>query len=263
MTPTESRLSVLDPLLDDAAVGDTFATELFAVVDALEASPTLRRAVTDPGTPEGARKALVHGLLDGKVGEPVVDLVAEGAAMRWSGGRTFAAALERQAVRGQLMVAERKGQLENTEDELFRFARTVEANPGLRNALSDRAVPLDARQRLVGDLLEGKASEATVSLAKRAVGARERTFAHTIEGFVTLAAAQKNRVVATVRTARPLTAQQRDKLRSALSQQVGREVAVQEIIEPEVLGGLRVELAGEVIEGTVADRMEQARRLFG
>ena len=41
--------------------------------------------------------------------------------------------------------------------------------------------------------------------------ARERTFAHTIEGFVTLAAAQKNRVVATVRVAQPLSAEQRDK----------------------------------------------------
>ena len=62
-----------------------------------------------------------------------------------------------------------------------------------------------------------RATTATVALAKRAVPARERTFAHTIEGFVTLAAAQKNRVVATVRVARPLTAEQRERLRAALS----------------------------------------------
>ena len=62
--------------------------------------------------------------------------------MRWSGGRTFAAALDRQAVRAQLIEADRNGYLEETEDELFRFARTVEANPELRNALGDRAVVL-------------------------------------------------------------------------------------------------------------------------
>ena len=87
--------------------------------------------------------------------------------------------------------------------------------------------------------------------------ARERTFGHTIEGYVTLAAAQKNRVVATVRVARPLTAEQRDRLRPALSQQVGREVAMQEIIDPDVLGGVRVELGDEVIEGTVAGRLRR------
>ncbi len=93
--------------------------------------------------------------------------------------------------------------------------------------------------------------------------ARERTFAHTIEGFVTLAAAQQNRVVATVRVAQPLTAEQRDQLRTSLSRQLGRQVAVQEVVDPDVLGGVRVELGDEVIEGTVAGRLEQARRLFG
>ena len=119
------------------------------------------------------------------------------------------------------------------------------------------------RQELVGELLGGRATDATINLAKRAVVARERTFAHTIEGFVTLAAAQKNRVVATVRVARPLDGDQRERLRVALSGQIGRDIAIQEIVEPDVLGGIRVELGGEVIEGTVAGRLEQARRLFG
>ena len=69
---TDARLSSLDRMLDDSQVGDTFATEMSAVVDALDSSATLRRAVTDPGTPEGARRALVHGLLDGKVDKAVV-----------------------------------------------------------------------------------------------------------------------------------------------------------------------------------------------
>jgi hypothetical protein len=48
---TDARLSSLDRMLDDSQVGDNFATDMFAIVDALDASPTLRRAVTDPGTP--------------------------------------------------------------------------------------------------------------------------------------------------------------------------------------------------------------------
>ena len=201
---TDARVSSLDRMLNDSQVGDNFATDMFAVVDALETSPTLRRAVTDPGTPESARKALVHGLLDGKVDKAVVDLVGEAATLRWAGGRTFAAALERQAVRGELIVADRRGELEDAEDQLFRFARFVESNPDLRNVLADRSIDRSKRQELVGELLRGRATDATIMLAKRAVAARERTFANTIEGYVTLAAAQKNRVVATVRVAKPL-----------------------------------------------------------
>jgi len=94
------------------------------------------------------------------------------------------------------------------------------------------------------------------------VAARERTFGHTIEGYVTLAAAQKNRVVATVRVATPLSVDQRSRLQTSLSRQIGREVIIQEVIDPGVLGGVRVELGGEVFEGTVAGRLEEARRLF-
>lgn len=260
---TDERLSSLDRLLDDSQVGDTFVTDMSAVVDALESSATLRRAVTDPGTPEGARRALVHGLLDGKVDKAVVDLVAEAATLRWAGGRTFAAALERQAVRAQLITADRRNELEDAEDQLFRFARLVESNPDLRNMLGDRSIELNLRQELVEGLLSGRATDSTIVLAKRAVLARERTFGHTIEGYITLAAAQKNRSVATVRVAKPLTADQRDRLRASLSQKIGREVTIQEVIDPDVLGGVRVELGDEVFEGTVADRLESARRLFG
>jgi F-type H+-transporting ATPase subunit delta len=286
-TASDTRLSALDTLLDEAydrssadagLIGKVIGAvrrapsesdmvslpaDLFAVVDALESSAALRRAVTDPGAPEQSRRQLVHSLLDGKISRTAVDMVADAAAMRWSGGRTFAAALDRQAVRAQLIEADRNGYLEDTEDELFRFARTVEANPELRNALADRAVAITGRQELVGQLLDGKVNDATMVLARRAVRARERTFAHTIEGYVTLAAALKNRVVATVRVAQPLSTEQRERLRRTLSTQVGREVAVQEVIDPDVLGGVRVELGDEVIEGTVAGRLEQARRLFG
>jgi F-type H+-transporting ATPase subunit delta len=260
---TDARVSSLDRMLNDSQVGDTFASDMFAVVDALEGSPTLRRAVTDPGTPESARRALVHGLLDGKVDKAVVDLVAEAATLRWAGGRTFAAALERQALRAQLVTADRRGELEDVEDQLFRFARFVESSPDLRNVLGDRAIDRSRRQELVGELLSGRATESTIVLAKRAVVARERTFAQTIEGYVTLAAAQKNRVVATVRVAQPLSDDQRDRLRAALAKQVGREVAIQEVIDPDILGGVRVELGDEVFEGTVSGRLEVARRLFG
>jgi F-type H+-transporting ATPase subunit delta len=259
---TDARLSSLDRMLDESEVGGEFAAGMFAVVDALESSATLRRAVTDPGRPEGARRVLVHGLLDGKLDKAVVDLVAEAATLRWAGGRTFAAALERQAVRAQLIVADRNGDLENTEDELFRFARLVESNPDLRNTLSDRSIDLKRRQELIGGLLRGRTTVATSLLAERAVAARERTFGHTIDGYITLAAAQKNRVVATVRVAQPLSSDQRSRLQTALSRQIGRDVTIQEVIDPGILGGVRVELGDEVFEGTVAGRLEAARRLF-
>ena len=206
----------------------------------------------------------MHGLLDGKVDKAVVDLVAEAATLRWAGGRTFAAALERQAVRAQLIVADRRGELEDTEDQLFRFARLVESNPDLRNVLADRSIDRSKRQELVGELLRGRATDATIMLAKRAVAARERTFGHTIEGYVTLAAAQKNRVVATVRVAKPLTVRptgpaprRSDASRSAAMSRSRRSSTLRSWAE---FGSSSATRCSKVPS---SDRLEEARRLFG
>jgi F-type H+-transporting ATPase subunit delta len=257
----EDRLSALDSAVTatelDAAVG----AELFAAVDALDAQPALRRALTDPATPEEARVGIVHALFDGKIGAGAIDVLAAAVRFRWGGGRTFTAAVERQAVRAHLRSLGASG-LEETEDELFRFGRMVDSDGDLRAALADRSAPLARRQELVSTLLSGKVNESTLALARRAVAARQRTFANTIAGYISLAASERSRLLATVRVARPLDPEQVERLQRALSRQVGREISVQVIVDADVLGGIRVELGDEVIEGTVAGRLDQARRLF-
>ena len=159
--PTQ-RLSSLDRMLDEQQGRATTFRAWVCSRWSMRSSPrpALRRAVTDPGTPEGARRALVHGLLDGKVDKAVVNLVAEAATLRWAGGRTFAAALERQAVRGQLITLP-------TAMVIWRTPRTNSSGsrdwwspvPDCATRLADRSIDLERRQELVGDLLEGRATD--------------------------------------------------------------------------------------------------------
>lgn len=259
----QERLSELDGVLDSVRVTPQLGEELFAVVDLLDRQPALRRALTDPGTEAGAREALLDALFGHRLSEPTTVVLLAAVGQRWGGPSGLAAALERQAVRAVLSSAQQAGTLDTVEDELFRFDRLVAGDPALRAAISDRTAPLQARQELVSDLLRDRADAATGYLARRAVAARTRSFELTIGGYLTLAAALRQRALAHVVVARELTAEQHERLAAVLAGQLGRPVSLQVVVDPDVIGGVRVTVGDEIIEGTVAGRLEDARRQLG
>lgn len=256
----QERLSSIDKVLDGLPHEDQLGDELFAVVDLLDREVTLRRVLTDPSQDATHRAGLAQQLLAGKVGEATLTVVRAAVEQRWSGPASFVAAIERQAVRAELLRANEAGVLDQVEDELFRFVRVVAGNGELRDTLGQQQVDLAARQQIVSRLLEGRAHPITVALARRAVRARTRTFNVTAEGYLSTAAQLRNRVVATVRVARDLPEDQAARLRAALTKQVGREVDLHVVVDPALIGGMRVEIGDEVIEGTVAGRLQQAHR---
>lgn len=257
---TQARQAELDRILDSREPDRGLADELFAVVGLLESQPALRKALSDLTAPEDARRQLADSVLGGQVSAGALAVVKSAAGLRWTTSGALVAALERQGVRALLGAAQTGGELDQVEEELFRFSRIVAADPALRAALEDRAASLTGRQQLVAELLDGRARGTTVTLAQRAVRATERTFALTLEAYLQLAAEQRRRAIAEVTVARPLTDVQAARLRAALSAQVGREVTLQVNVDPAVLGGVRVKLGDEVIEGTVAGRLHAAER---
>jgi len=66
--------------------------------------------------------------------------------------------------------------------------------------------------------------------------------------------------VAVVRVARELPDGDLERLRTALTAQYGRDLHLNVVVEPELIGGLRVEIGDDVIDGTVASRLHDARR---
>ncbi|MCA0252245.1 MAG: F0F1 ATP synthase subunit delta [Actinobacteria bacterium] len=257
---TEARQAELDRVLDAQEPIRTLADELFAVADLLESQAALRTALSDLTAPEDVRRQLAAAVLKGQVSAGAVAVIQAAAGLRWASGSALAAAVERQGVRAVMHAAQAAGELDTVEEELFRFSRIVVADHGLRDALEDRTASIPGRQQLIADLLAGKALDATLVLAQRAVRAADRTFELTLESYLRLAAAQRQRAIAEVTVARPLSAEQAERLRTALSAQVGREVSLQVVVDPSVLGGVRVKLGDEVIEGTVAGRLEAAER---
>lgn len=241
------------------------ADSLYAVVDLLDDQVSLRRVLTDPARDAPARVGLVTELLDGRVHPFALQITQRAAATPWSHPRDLTDALEDAAVEAWSAAAEVQGHLDDVEDELFRFSRLVIARSDLRAALTDRALPTERKDGLVTQLLRGRVTDQTLALVRRAVThPRVPSIESTLGHYATVVARRRARLLAHVRTAVPLTDAQLQRLRDRLATLYQRDVYLNVELDPRVIGGLVVQVGDEVVDGTIAARLDQARtRLSG
>jgi F-type H+-transporting ATPase subunit delta len=235
--------------------------ELFAVTGLLDDQVRLRRILSDPSRDASARQALAAGLLRGKVSDPTLDVVTALVGSDWSQPADLADATEQLAVLAVAEAADNEGLLDDVEDELFRFGRVVNAEPQLRITLSDPFIAADRKNGLLRSLLGGKVTEPTMRLITQAADhPRGRSLDVSLEEYARLAAERRERLVAEVHVAIALTDEQRGRLRAALTATYGRDVHLNVVLDPRVIGGMSVQISDEIIDGTVGGRLAELRR---
>lgn len=239
--------------------------DAFAVVALLDREPALRGALADGGTPENERTAIVDRLLSGRIRDDSLEVVKDAVRLRWSSSLDLADALEIVGAQSAFAASEDAGTLDRVEDELFRFARMLAAQPQLQSVFDDPGLPADRKLAVLDDLLAERVDPATLLLLQHVVRTpRRRTLEDALGDLVELSAERRGRLLAEVTVAEPMTAEQQNRLRGILTRLYGREVEVQVGVDPTVLGGVRVLVGDEIIDGTVTRRLAEARqRLTG
>lgn len=246
--------------MDETALG-ALAVDLGGAATVIAEEPTVRRMLTESTAEPAARIALARRLFDGKVSERTATLIASAVGQRWSRGSDLVDGLRRLSRTAYFVQAERSGELDEVEDQLFRFGRIVDANPELSLLLDDPATSAAGRVDLVGRLLAGKAHRLTVDLlSDLARDSAGRSFAHGIAELVTQAAQRRDKLVAIVTSAVALSAAEADRLRAALAAIYSRQVAVHVVVDPALRGGLRVRVGDEIIDGSISTRLTALRQ---
>ena len=241
------------------------ADELFAVAHLLDGQLSLRRALSDASVRPDDRAGLAQRLFGGKVGEATLDVVRTVARQRWSRPLDLVEATETLATEAALDAADARGELADVEDELFRFSRIVAGDDDLARILGNRSAPREGKSALLDRLLSGKVSPVTERLVRNALtSSHVHSAENEIERLSTAAARRRGQSVAHVVSAVPLTGTQEQRLVAVLERIYGRTMGLQVQVDPEVLGGLVIRVEDEVIDGSIAHRLEAAgRRLAG
>jgi F-type H+-transporting ATPase subunit delta len=262
---TKDRLTGQQPRATSGPELLALADELFAVARLLDGQLTLRRALSDPAGKPGDRAALAQRVFGAKVSPLALDLIENVARQRWSRPSDLVDAFMELAIEASLEAADARGELDSVEDELFRFGRIVAADRELARILSDRKGSAQGQSALLDRLLSGRVSPVTEQLLRNVLtGPHAGNAEVAIERLSEVASRRRGRSVARVTSAVALTPAQEERLTDALGRLYGRNVELQVIVDPSVIGGLIVQVGDEVIDGSIAHRLEAAeRRLAG
>ncbi|MGB9250909.1 MAG: F0F1 ATP synthase subunit B/delta [Mycobacterium sp.] len=248
--------------LDDKGLS-TLADDLTSVAALLLREGVVTRYLTQPSEDSSARVHLVERLVSGKVGEPALDVLKKAVSERWSAETDLVDAIELSARQALLIRAEKTGEVDEVEDQLFRFSRILDAQPRLAILLGNYEVAADARVQLLRNVLAGAGagvSPITAELLAKTVELlRGQPAEAAVRNLAEVAVARRGEVVAQVSAAAELSDAQDTRLTEVLSRIYGHPVTAQVSIDPELLGGLAITVGDEIIDGTLSSRLAAAQ----
>jgi F-type H+-transporting ATPase subunit delta len=238
----------------------TIADELASVVALLVDQPGLTKHLAEPSDNPQAKVTLIERLFSGKVDDHTLDLLRTAVSQRWSTEADLLTGIEHIARLALLKLAEVNGEVDEVEDQLFRFGRILDAQPRLTSLLSDYTTPADGRVALLDKVLEGDDVNPTAKalLAQTVRLLRGERADEAVIDLAELAVARRGEVVAHVTAAAELSDAQRTRLSEVLTRIYGHPVAVQLHVDPDLIGGLSITVGDEVIDGSIASRLAAA-----
>ena len=246
----------------DGAGLSTLSAELVSVAKILVREPVLTRHLTAPSEDAGPRTRLIERLVTGQVGEATLDVLRSAVSQRWSTGSDLIDAIEYVSQQALLEVAERDNTVDEVEDQLFRFSRILDAQPRLAILLGDDSAGAAGRIGLLRAVLDGAGGHvnpiAVTLLGQTVELLRGAPAEESMKNLAEAAVARRGEIVAQVSAAADLTDAQRARLTEVLGRIYGHPVSLQLHIDPDVLGGLLISVADEVIDGTLSSRLAAA-----
>lgn len=256
-----ASLQAVGPVLDEGGVA--LARELFSALDVVDEQGALRRALTDPAWSVERRHGLVDSLFGTRATPGALQVLRDLAGRRWSAERDLGDALETVAAHAAAGEAARGGHdgLAALSGELLAFNRTVEESHEAQRALTDAQAPAQARATLARRLLGAGASPAAQLLAERAAthprGVKPMV---AMRNHADVVAERQRQWIAEVTVARPLEASQQERLAAGLRRTFGRDLVMDLTVDPTVVGGIRVQVGDDVIDASVASRLNDLQR---
>jgi len=145
-------------------------------------------------------------------------------------------------------------------EDLEKVVSTLAGHMKLKEILGDAGFPAAKKHEILREIFAGALSPVTLNGLIMLVDAgRDGEIAEVAAAYTEIAESGTGQIIAKVTTAVPLTDELRAELSAKLAGMAGRDVAIQEKVDPSVLGGVVVEMGGRVLDGSVRTRLAEMK----
>ncbi|MBT1173606.1 F0F1 ATP synthase subunit delta [Bifidobacterium sp. MA2] len=258
----ESRDSLAPKLRDTGKDAWRIGNELFKITGVLDRNIALERALTDPSRPVADKTAVLKELFKGAEHPMTMEIMLDLVARRWSRARDIANAVEDFGVDAMMYYADATGTTLQVSIELSELHSALLGLPVVRAKLYDDQASSEARVKLFREVFEGKnLNVVTMRLAEHATcNLRRRRYLETIQWLINKFSRHMGESMVTVTTASPLTKEQSERLEKIYTAKAGRPVHINPVVDPSVLGGMRIQIGDEVTDNTVVAQLQHLHR---
>ena len=258
----ESRDSLAPKLRDTREDAWRIGNELFTITKVLDDSIQLERALTDPSRPVADKVAVLKELLGDNAHPMTMEIMTDLVSRRWSRARDIANAVEDFGVDAMMYYADATDATLQVSIELSELHSALLNLPVVRAKLYDYQATSEARVKLFREVFSGKTlNKVTMRLAEHATcNLRRRRYLETIQWLINKFSRHMGESMVTVTTATPLKKEQIKRLVEVYSAKVGRQVHINSVVDPTVLGGMRIQVGDDVTDNTVVAQLQNLHR---
>ena len=258
----ESRDSLAPKLRDTREDAWRIGNELFTITKVLDDSIQLERALTDPSRPVADKVAVLKELLGDSAHPMTMEIMTDLVSRRWSRARDIANAVEDFGVDAMMYYADATDATLQVSIELSELHSALLNLPVVRAKLYDYQATSEARVKLFREVFSGKTlNKVTMRLAEHATcNLRRRRYLETLQWLINKFSRHMGESMGTVTTATPLKKEQIKRLVEVYSAKVGRQVHINSVVDPTVLGGMRIQVGDEVTDNTVVAQLQNLHR---
>ncbi|MFC5369774.1 F0F1 ATP synthase subunit delta [Arcanobacterium bovis] len=239
-----------------------FSEEIFSLADVIQDNPSVLAALEDASRDTGDRVELATNLFQGKVSGQVLELLEGIVRERWAQSGDLLIALETIGVQTVLASAQLDDALSKTEEELYQCLRMLKRERDLRLTLNSQQHPVAARAQLVRKVFANVNPYTQALLVRSVSHTKQSSLTAVIARYIDQASERGKHLVASVTAAIPLSTEQEERLRSILCRYYNQDVKLHIALDPTIVGGLRIHIGDDLIDGTLASRIADVKEVF-